>query len=364
MQKKLIAAAVAALASTAVMADATVYGRMDIGYSSASTQTGAAAKSKTTDTGTMSALTTSRLGVNFGEDLGGGMSAFGNLELGINSFGTTSAPDTVKYTPTTGSGVVTQTEIARNNLDSGAANDPFNTRTAYVGLKSDAAGSLTLGRQTTLVDQVHGLGNAGGLNNTVGSMYLGIGKYNNTRSSSLITYSSPKFGGVSFDAQIGQGESDAKNKAHDELGLRVSYSAGPVSVALGYSSETFEPASGGAATAEPQQMSLAATYDLGVVKLYGNYMDGENLTESKDGFELGITAPLGAVKLMATIYQATTSVSGADTNDHSGLQLGAMYSLSKRTTAYALYGRDTNETVPGAVETEKTQLALGVRHDF
>ncbi|HEY5763929.1 MAG TPA: porin, partial [Rhodocyclaceae bacterium] len=120
MQKKLIAAAVAALASTAVLADATVYGRLDIGYSSKSAETTGAAKTTTTDTGAMSKLTTSRLGWNVKEDLGGGLSAFGNLELGINALGSA------------------QGASATVAVDSGTAGVPFNTRTAYVGLKSDS----------------------------------------------------------------------------------------------------------------------------------------------------------------------------------------------------------------------------------
>lgn len=354
MQKKLIAAAVATLMSGAAMAQVTIYGRVDIGYSQDTEEATGGAKQTDTDTGYQSALTTSRLGFNVSEDLGDGLTAFGNLELGINALGSeqgrTGAPDS-------------------NN-----AGVPFNTRTAYVGLKSASAGTLTLGRQWVLVDQVMGLGSGGGLNNTVGNLYNNLGKLNNTRSSSLIQYVSPKMGGFDVALAYGNGSDEiadgttaTSSAEHEETGLRLQFSTGNLNVALGYSGEEFTPTTGGAATSEPTQLALAANYDFGVVKVFGLYTKGEDTPkdiDSREGFELGVNVPLGNLQLLATVYQGETDkITAADT-DHEGYQIGAKYSLSKRTTAYALYGADEATNTVTNSATEKTQLAIGVAHTF
>lgn len=367
MQKKLIAAAVAALMSTGAMAQVTLYGRIDIGYSTDSSETTGAAKVTDTDTGYQSALSTSRLGWNISEDLGGGLSAFGNLELGINALGSEQGRDATNAT------------VASRAPDSNFAGVPFNTRTAYVGLKSDAMGAISLGRQTVLVDTVLGVGSVGGLNNSVGNAYNNLGKLNNTRSSSLIQYVSPKMGGVDVAVAYGNGSDEiadgtvASNSAeHEELGLRVQFSSGPLNVAFGYSSEEFSPTAGGAATSEPTQMALAANYDFGIAKVYALYMDGDNtagavganVLSGRDGIEVGANFPLGATNLFVSYFTGETDNSINADNDHSGYQLGAKYSLSKRTTAYALYGTATTENVVTAAETELSQLALGILHTF
>lgn len=375
MQKKLIAAAVATLMSGAAMAQVTIYGRLDIGYSQDTQEVTGSAKQTDSDTGYQSALTTSRLGFNVSEDLGDGLTAFGNLELGINALGSEQGRDT--------SAGVTSASVADNNLnaapDSNNAGVPFNTRTAYVGLKSASAGTLTLGRQWVLVDQVMGLGSGGGLNNTVGNLYNNLGKLNNTRSSSLIQYVSPKFSGFDVSLAYGKGSDEinegsgaaaqSSSAEHEETGLRVQFSTGNLNVALGYSSEEFTPTTGGAATSEPTQLALAANYDFGVVKAFALYTKGENTAgtnqiDSREGFELGVNVPLGNLQLLATVYQGETDNITSNDTDHEGYQIGAKYSLSKRTTAYALYGADEATTNVTNSVTEKNQLAIGVAHTF
>lgn len=365
MQKKLIAAAVATLMSGAAMAQVTIYGRLDIGYSQDTQEVTGGAKQTDTDTGYHGAMTANRLGFNASEDLGDGLTAIGNLELGINALGSEQGRDT---------------GTASNAPDSNFAGVPFNTRTAYVGLKSASAGTLTLGRQWVLVDQVMGLlGSGGGLNNTVGNLYNNLGKLNNTRSSSLIQYVSPKFSGFDVSLAYGTGSDEinegttaataTSSAEHEETGLRVQFAAGNLNVALGYSSEEFTPTTGGAATSEPTQLALAANYDFGVVKAFALYTKGENTAgtnqiDSREGFELGVNVPLGNVQLLATVYQGETdNITAADT-DHEGYQIGAKYNLSKRTAAYALYGADEATNTVTNSTTEKTQLAIGVAHTF
>jgi predicted porin len=356
MQKKLIAAAVAALVSTGAMAQATVYGRVDIGYNSLDTDTttagGVKTSAKRSSTGwNQGALTSSRLGFAISEDLGDGLKAFGNLELGIANAG------------------------ALNGLDNGAdVAAPFTTRTAFVGLSS-SMGDLTIGRQTTLADLALQAGSVGAANNTRGALYNDGIKFNNTRSSELITYASPVFaGGLKISAQFADGKADtgAANGVdqHKEVGFLVSYNAGPLGLNVGYSDE--EQTTNGAVpsvTAEPKELVFSGSYDLGMAKLYGIYAQGENVVggiDDRNAFELGVKVPFGKFNFIASIYdgeQDNVNPATAD-RDLSGFQLGAMYSFSKRTTAYALYGSDKNESQTTAAKIEQQNLAIGIRHDF
>jgi predicted porin len=49
--------------------------------------------------------------------------------------------------------------------------------------------------------------------------------------------------------------------------------------------------------------------------------------------------------------------------DLKGYQLGAQYSLSKRTTAYAYYGDDEAKRT-GVANADRSGFALGIRHTF
>lgn len=356
MQKKLIAAAVAALVSTGAMADVTTYGRVDFGYATTDRDTktsGVTTTTTTSNTGVASSKTSSRLGWNISEDLGGGLSAFGNIELGI-------------------------AQTAANGADVGGdAAAPFTLRTAFIGLKSDAAGTFTIGRQTTLSDLALQSGDAGGVNNVVGAIYgtaATVGdslKLYNSRSSQLITYASPNFSGFSVAAQYGTGETDdagaTTDDEHTELGLMASYKAGPLAVTLAMQDE--EQTTNNVKTNEPSMMTLAASYDFGVAKVYGTYIDGDDKSaglNGTDGMQIAASFPLGAATLWASYYtgEKDFAAAGAD-EDWTGMQLGVNYSLSKRTSAYAVYGNQEveDQTAPND-SVELTTIAVGIRHDF
>lgn len=349
MQKKLIALAIAGFASTAAMAQVTVYGRIDTSYANTETDTTSAAgvtttKEETTTGFGKGALTTSRLGFMASEDLGGGLTAKANLELGIN--------DTVALGADTGT-------------DSAAS---FVTRLANVGI-AGSFGEITLGRQGVLVEQAWAGGSVGGQNNAIGTAYGDSIKFNNSRSSELITYASPVMSGLKFGVQYANGETDTAGSVaeHEETGLVVTYTAGPLNVNLGYSKEELTAAN--VVTAEPEQLVVSGSYDFGVVKAYVLYADGEDTpagTNSREAVEVGVKVPLGKVTLLGSYYQGETDNVNPATidKDLTGMQLGALYSFSKRTTAYFLFGMNEVEDQTGLVNVEKQQYALGLRHDF
>ncbi len=50
--------------------------------------------------------------------------------------------------------------------------------------------------------------------------------------------------------------------------------------------------------------------------------------------------------------------------DVSGYQVGAIYNLSKRTAAYAIYGNQEIKATESTRKVETTTTAIGVRHSF
>jgi predicted porin len=348
MQKKLIALAIAGLASSAAMAQVTVYGRLDTSYISTDTDTtstaGVTTTTKATSTGFgAGALTTSRLGFSASEDLGMGMTGKANIELGV-------------------------VNTAATGGDTGAdLGTPFVTRLANVGI-AGSFGELTLGRQGTLVEQAWAGGSVGGQNNAIGAAYSDGIKFNNTRSSELITYASPVFSGLKFGVQYANGKTETLTTTeHKETGLVATYTAGPLNVNVGYSSE--EQTTASVVSAEPEQLVVSGSYDLGVVKVYALVAQGEDTPagiDSREAVEVGVKVPLGKVTLLGSYYQGETDNVNPATidKDLSGLQLGALYSFSKRTTAYALIGMNEVEDQTGSGNVEKDQFAIGLRHDF
>lgn len=87
---------------------------------------------------------------------------------------------------------------------------------------------------------------------------------------------------------------------------------------------------------------LGATYDFGVVKLYGQYQYIKNTISTGDaksnGGQLGVSIPVGPGSVLASY--AYTKTSGAADVKRNTWAIGYDYSLSKRTDVYAAYFRD------------------------
>ena len=149
---------------------------------------------------------------------------------------------------------------------------------------------------------------------------------------------------------------------------------------------------------------LGASYDFGVAKLAGTYNRGNNggaATVSTGGttaasaiqlasaagfvstyksYQIGVTVPFGAIVPFAAYGRATTDSNNANgvgaagavaatnrTEDYKQMQVGVRYSLSKRTTAYAMYGTITNNAaaITGNASMYKdSKTVVGVAHSF
>ena len=379
MKKSLLAlAAMGAFAGTAhAQSSVTVYGILDVGYNSTTTDTTSSAGAKTTiiqtSTGKTSSYTSSRIGFRGTEDLGKGLRAGFNYELGLATNDATQA-------------MSTNNSVTTVDSNFGNGMNPFVLRQANVSL-GGAFGTITLGRQTTAVENAWGTGDIGGANNFVGRAYnfnptigtgYSAGKQNNDRSDRLITYTSPNISGFVANLQYGDGKSElttltAVNK-QQELGASLSYSAGPLQVTAGYLSEKATLNDANVANGQPQQLVLGANYDFKVAKVFALASSGSNKTSAdvksnqRDIYELGVSVPVGAIVLNASAMMGSyTPVDGGDIGKVSGMQLGALYNLSKRTMAYGVYGQTKVADLTAASankEVSQNNFGIGIRHTF
>ena len=277
----------------------------------------------------------SRLGFKGEEDLGGGMKASFYLEH-------------------------------RFNPQDGALANPavFWKGGSWVGLSSDGLGSVKLGRwwsQSFLKAQFaadpFGMATLGeGTYGTVGCgpAFSGgcLGAFWVDKS---VTYEN-SIGGFSFGAQVAQAmPPGGKHPAN----FGVSYAGGPLYVGVGY--ETSNDGS-----KDENWASLAANYDLGVVKLYAGYGSGQDAAKVKrKNAVLGFSAPVGPGAVIASYnVQDQNSVTVEQL-----LSVGYKYDLSKRTFLFGVLAHDGKaaaaDTFFGrAAPTNKSGYALGVFHSF
>ncbi|QDD66307.1 porin [Herbaspirillum seropedicae] len=198
------AALVAAAAPLMAMAQSsvTIYGVVDNALVYSSSQNGA--RNVYMRSGNLSA---SKIGFKGSEDLGGGMQAFFQLENGFDA-------------------------------DTGAmssANTLFN-RQSFVGLSSQSAGSISIGRQyTPYYLYVGAIGSTTVLTGATGAHPGDVDALDTSvRSSNAISYSSPVMGGAQLSALYGMGETAGANATGSAYSLALKYNVNAWNFALGY----------------------------------------------------------------------------------------------------------------------------------
>jgi len=410
MKKSLFAlAAVGAFAGAAqAQSSVSVYGIMDGSYTATSNESKTTASGATTTVkgrNTVNgdgALSTSRLGFRGVEDLGRGLKAEFVLEYDLVNIGNGGNGNDISVAEN-----ATNANAAASGTQSG-----FGARYSWIGLSDAKIGSLRLGRQEQAVFTVlAGMGLAGAANNIAGSIYSAGSTGSSPNSASIrpvtvflnqaITYISPNISGVQVTAQYSsnayEANSTTKNNGARETGGAITYS-GVKNLQVGYAialqdvdvaAVTAAAASGTsdtvvgvtAASTKVTQQVIAANYDFGVVRPYVNWTQIKNVSSGvvardQSAYELGLRAPITPVigvwasSFFGTKKTAANSATLAATTtgnaDLRGMQLGATYAFSKRTTAYAIYGQQSVKGKDAAANTEIKSLgyALGLRHTF
>lgn len=373
MQKKLIALAVAALASSSAFAQVTVGGIADAGFFTSKTTVGGATTSKTSGINS-GHLSGSRLIFKADEDLGNGLSAGAYYEVAVNLDNGDDAGTTNTNT-VAGAGAHTVTKNGLFGM----------SRQSFVSLKSASVGEFRLGRQysaasaaSTQFDPFAGsptLSVQQDVAVDIGSDLASGG----TRHNNTFGYIAPKFGGFQLTGSYTFGEQNTANgaTAAKALSLSGTYTVGSLVVGGLYTARS--DVGGTAAGADANDITdigIGASYDLGVVKLFAmfqNFEDEEGtFTDEADQISLGALVPLGAGNIHFAYVQAEDEVS--DTGVTLGKEKATAFSiaythaLSKRTTAYVGYTtrkwKDDLDPIDPAATSKVTSAAIGLRHSF
>ena len=315
-------------------------------------------------------MSTQRLGFRGTEDLGGGLKALFQVES----------------TMTAG----------------GAASNGFGSRPTFVGLAGNF-GTVLLGRQDTPLLKTTAAQLAGGSNNLVGqAIYSNFGlgfdgtavtaaqttaagygrMATDTTTDKAINYISPTIAGFTAEVQVGQsdtkddtGTAPAFSKT-DDTGFSLRYVAGPLTVSGANHTKEFTTSVASSATVFPGKTKtnyIGATYDLVAAKVSLQHATSKNDTTVASVFDnkvtqLGVQVPVTtAINLFGSVGMGTRTLETVDEYKQTSMQLGATYSLSKRTMLYSVYGQQElkgDNTATAGEKLKETQFALGVRHTF
>jgi len=258
MQKKIIALALAGLASSAAFAqtNVTIYGRADMGYVYRGGADGASMKADGRGEIASGVASGSRIGFKGTEDLGNGLKAIFQAEFGVNM-----------------------------DAETGFAN----TRNAYVGLNSNL-GTVVAGRLDGVRYGVYGK------YDVFANGYLGNFTQMTSqvdRANSAVAYISPSFAGLtatlaysshignsnglSLASQEGANQSPNANGNDGDAQLAtamLNYKIGGFDVSGDYERVTFRKGAAGGAAAVHDDLyvaTLGASYDFGVAKIAALY---------------------------------------------------------------------------------------------
>jgi predicted porin len=332
MQKKIIALAVAGLASTAAFAQTNVqiYGIVDAAIAYVHNSQGRDGMAVQTGV-----LAGNRIGFKGTEDLGNGLKAVFLLEQGFNLDDGTSA--------------------------AGQTSAMAFQRQAYVGLSSNA-GTLTLGRQYAPGYGAFIKHDALGAALLSAGMTLNAASANtiagnsNARWNNSIKYATPVMGGFQAEAIYRAGEASNDFASNEGYGLGLGFAGGPIAVNYVFHHTDGAAQGSDAGLTAGQWVAVTpntgavrdehfvgATFDAKVLKIMGTAQFTENQGRGLNGrssvelYTLGTIIPVGKGNLHANY--AYLDLNGNDRkNGASGsgqsYAVAFTYGLSKRTTLY------------------------------
>ncbi len=348
MKKSLIALAVLGTCGAAMaQSSVTLYGMADVWVGRV--------KSEVTGVGSVSesvlesgGFNTSRLGFKGSEDLGGGLKANFNLEAALA-------------------------------MDTGTAGGLRFDRQSWVGL-SGGFGEIQLGKPWTPYDDTRAMANDTFNANFAASWTTWLGYEDNPNNT--IRYNTPNFGGFSGAFAYSLGEDRAtspNNSASNVVSLSLNYANGPIVVGFAHQSQKVEGLNGLdstgiltglAATGKTTYNLLNGSYDFGVLKLVGGVnqakVQPDGVADVKaNEFNIGVDVPVGAgFDIGVGVARSKLESGGTDLTKTTGLSIGAKYTLSKRTFAYAAFNRTKAEIIGTGVEAKDTLFGLGIQHNF
>jgi predicted porin len=312
-------------------------------------------------------LSGTRWGIKGSEDLGSGLKAIFQLENGFD--------------PSTG-------KLGQGNRMFG--------RQAFVGIASDAYGTVTLGRQyDPLIDLVQGITE----DNYFGSAFATAGdvdNYDNSfRVSNAVKYASPVWSGLQFETMYSFGGIAGSTGSEQSYSAALAYNNGPIAVAAGYFWAANSPASAGPRSTDagagwtsssdgtfdgPINLGYDTAHSLGIARIAGQYTlgaftlgagysnaqyrrDSASAFASNEKYNTGqgfVNYQASTALLVGLGYSYTKS-SGDTSATYHQVSIGADYNLSKRTDVYmtAAYQHASGQTGDGTGGSVAAQASIG-----
>jgi predicted porin len=416
--KKTLVAVAAMAAVTGAMADVTISGNLNQAYTSTKVTGGLTATAAADgglsafgdqssasfglagngvqsrkSSGLLDASAGSFIVFSGNEDLGSGMKATFKVDMGLNLNGAA--------------------------LTSGATTG--DNREAWVGING-GFGTVQIGRQYSPLFLNAAAQDPNGVNNVAGWTPIQAMAANGLVSNaSAINWALPTFiPGVSVAAQLatGGGNTSGGGASRNATGLSLSYANGPLYAGYGSDSRSVAAATdalttditmdstdaAGATTSQSvtrvivastggllatgnadtggnisfiglggysptggekqKSTSTTLTYDLGMAKVGYTNVTAKLATDKLSTTSYAISAPVTASLTLAyTSNTGKASVAAGEMAKLKGSQLGAYYSLSKRTTAYLRYEKYDTDTGSATAGNGK-MTAVGFRHTF
>lgn len=321
MQKKLIALAVAGLASTGAFAQSnvTIYGLLQPSYDFVSVDP---ANGESNDITNM-AYNNSRIGFKGEEAIGNGLKAVFQIESKV--------------------------DLTDRGDDAGGLAD----RDSWVGLSS-AAGTLTFGNHQTayvrssasydkFADTIGDYNNIMGVYGAGfdGADFDGASNDFNRRVRKSAYYTSPSFSGFQITGSYalkGQLESNDGSHSEDIYAIAGTYTNGGLNALLAYENQNGDVKAKGWKAGASYKFGFGTTLSA----IYENLKMNDDF--DVDHWVLGASHSFGAVEVMAQYMNADDNSVGSNTNDGADAwALGASYNFSKRTSVMAVYAEVDND---------------------
>lgn len=317
MSKKILAAAIAAaiVAPAAVMADATIYGKVRMAVESVDMNDSTQVEIKSY---------ASRIGVKGSEDLGDGLAAVYKLEFGVN--------------------------IADTAGEFSGSAPTVTSRNAYVGLKGNW-GTLLVGRHDTPLKMSTGsldyFGDTAGDNNANYTEDL-----QDRRANGTVAYVSPAMGGLTIAAALVPGENAEADGLTDAYSVAAIYGNNGLHASVAYEAGDSDiDTLGGMSDLSQTRVGLGYKADGWKASVVWENVDLDDVDFTQDSYVVAGGFDFGNNTVKAKYFDVEDS--------HDGFAVGLDHNFSKRTQAYLVYtdtGYDNDADV--------SILGVGLNHNF
>lgn len=380
MQKKIIALAIAGLASTAAFAQSnvTIYGVADATFDSIKT-TGNNVEPRHNRISTNSSL----IGFKGSEALGNGLTAVFQFEgsVGFDGGAAFGGANRDSYVGVAGGfGTIVAGNLTGPTRAFGAAVD-VNAGATGIAANSGIIGKFGGYLEGAATGADGNLAGFTGAQTAIARSATASGPFD-TRWKNAIAYISPTMAGFTvIGAYVAnENKTDTVNTWGYDVGVK--YAAGPVLVGLSYNKAMVnnDAAVAGLRDIDAADLRLVASFDAGVVKINGLAervkVTATGISETQKVYGLGAIVPVGKGKITGQYYVAR-DISGTVFGTDTGAKLwsvGYEHSLSKRTILKANYARLSNDDQAGyqfGVNANNANVGetgsgfqVGIRHSF